>query len=66
MVLPFPQSSFSPPDYSQSQVKLNPRYPKYRWAYAKVKGMKGVVIGFTSGTMINADSKSLGKTANLF
>jgi TATA-box binding protein (TBP) (component of TFIID and TFIIIB) len=41
------------------QVKLNPRYPRYRCAYVKVEGMKGVVTVFGSGAMISVGSRSV-------
>ena len=41
------------------QVKLNPRYPKYRCAYVKVEGMKGIVAVFSSGAMISVGSRSV-------
>jgi TATA-box binding protein (TBP) (component of TFIID and TFIIIB) len=41
------------------QVKLNPRYPKYRCAYVKVEGMKGIVTVFGSGAMISVGSRSV-------
>jgi TATA-box binding protein (TBP) (component of TFIID and TFIIIB) len=41
------------------QIKLNPRYPKYRCAYVKVEGMKGVVTVFGSGAMISVGSRSV-------
>jgi TATA-box binding protein (TBP) (component of TFIID and TFIIIB) len=41
------------------QVKLNPKYPRYRCAYVKVEGMKGVVTVFGSGAMISVGSRSV-------
>jgi TATA-box binding protein (TBP) (component of TFIID and TFIIIB) len=41
------------------QVKLNPRYPRYRCAYVKVEGMKGIVTVFGSGAMIGVGSRSV-------
>jgi TATA-box binding protein (TBP) (component of TFIID and TFIIIB) len=41
------------------QVRLNPRYPRYRCAYVKVEGMKGVVTVFGSGVMIGVGSRSV-------
>jgi TATA-box binding protein (TBP) (component of TFIID and TFIIIB) len=40
-------------------VKLNPKYPRYRCAYVKLDGMKGIVIVFSSGVMISVGSKSV-------
>jgi len=40
------------------QIKLNPRYPRYRCAYVRVEGMKGIVTVFDSGAMIGVGSKS--------
>jgi TATA-box binding protein (TBP) (component of TFIID and TFIIIB) len=40
------------------RVKLNPRYPKYRGAYVRVEGMKGIVTVFDSGAMIGIGSRS--------
>jgi TATA-box binding protein (TBP) (component of TFIID and TFIIIB) len=41
------------------QVKLNSRYPRYRCAYVKVEGMKGIVTVFGSGAMIGVGSRSV-------
>jgi TATA-box binding protein (TBP) (component of TFIID and TFIIIB) len=37
------------------QIKLNPRYPKYRCVYVKVEGMKGVVTVFGSRSVEDAE-----------
>ena len=39
--------------------KLNPKYPRYRRAYVKLDGIKGIVIVFSSGAMISVGSKSV-------
>jgi TATA-box binding protein (TBP) (component of TFIID and TFIIIB) len=41
------------------QVRLNSRYPRYRRAYVKVKGMKGIVTVFGSGAIISVGSRSM-------
>jgi|GEM_PF-1808312 len=40
-------------------VKLNPKYPRYRCAYVKLDGMKGIVTVFSSGVMISVGSRSV-------
>jgi TATA-box binding protein (TBP) (component of TFIID and TFIIIB) len=41
------------------QVRLNSRYPRYRCAYVKIEGMKGIVTVFGSGAMISVGSRSV-------
>jgi TATA-box binding protein (TBP) (component of TFIID and TFIIIB) len=41
------------------QVELNSRYPRYRCAYVKVEGMKGVVTVFGLGAVIGVGSRSV-------
>jgi TATA-box binding protein (TBP) (component of TFIID and TFIIIB) len=57
--LPFKVNLESLASLLLEQVKFNPRYPKYRCAYAKVEGMKGVVTVFDSGAMIGVGSRSV-------
>jgi TATA-box binding protein (TBP) (component of TFIID and TFIIIB) len=57
--LPFKVSLESLATMLPERVKLNPRYPKYRCAYVKVEGIRGVVAAFASGTMISVGSGSV-------
>jgi TATA-box binding protein (TBP) (component of TFIID and TFIIIB) len=40
-------------------VRLNSKYPRYRCAYVKLDGVKGIVTVFSSGVMISVGSRSV-------
>jgi len=57
--LPFEVDLESLASLFPERVKLNSKYPRYRCAYVKLDGMKGIVTVFGSGAMISVGSRSV-------
>jgi TATA-box binding protein (TBP) (component of TFIID and TFIIIB) len=57
--LPFKVDLESLASLLPGQIELNPKYPKYRCAYVKVEGMRGIVTVFGSGALIGVGSRSV-------